>query len=239
MISFTNAHVIIHALNDLTARIIFHALRASRNACSKCPICWNDSRHAPLWWLYLHCRIEVTSSTGIIGIVSHQILRHPSKHGTSSMGKHMLAKAHIVKLNELTKSEVTKLTSSTVGERALSRLTRQGIHGISNVCSQWKFIFDIQILFILTEVTDRMLQTSSEGLSKSWFSPRHLESQPHVRICFGSYSTQHYFKPAAMMVVHCIPMRIGAAVRQHAEQHLLEGVHTDSGCNYKAITIKK
>ena len=38
------------------------------------------------------------------------------------MGKHLLAKAHITKLNELTDSEVTELTSSTVNETALAIL---------------------------------------------------------------------------------------------------------------------
>jgi len=81
------------------------------NEGSKRPIAWNNSRHAPSWRFYLHCGIEETGSPGIICIVCHQVLRHPSEHGTSSMGKHLLAKAHIAKLNELTVSEVTELTS--------------------------------------------------------------------------------------------------------------------------------
>jgi hypothetical protein len=36
------------------------------------------------------------------------------------MGKHLLAKAHIRKLNELTQSEVSELTKSTVDETALA-----------------------------------------------------------------------------------------------------------------------
>jgi phenylalanine-4-hydroxylase len=65
-------------------------------------------------------------SPGIMGLGCHQVLRHPSEHGTSSMGKHLLAKAHIAKLNELTESEVTELTSSTVDETALAILKKQG-----------------------------------------------------------------------------------------------------------------
>jgi len=61
------------------------------------------------------------------------------------MGKHLLAKAHIANSNELTESEVTELTSSTVGEPALAILKRQGIQGITIVCSQRKIIFDIHI----------------------------------------------------------------------------------------------
>jgi CheY-specific phosphatase CheX len=40
------------------------------------------------------------------------------------MGKHLLAKAHIAKLNELTEAEVTELTNSTVDKTALAILKR-------------------------------------------------------------------------------------------------------------------
>jgi len=113
------------------------------NVCSMRPIAWNASRHAPWWRFYLHCGIEETGSPGIICIVCHQALRHPSEHGTSSMGKHLRAKAHIAKLNELTESEVTELTSSTVDETALAILKRQGSRGITIVSLQRKIIFDV------------------------------------------------------------------------------------------------
>jgi hypothetical protein len=58
------------------------------NIGSKRPIAWNNSRHAPLWWFNLLCWIEETGSAGMIYIVCHQVLCHPSNHGTSSMGKH-------------------------------------------------------------------------------------------------------------------------------------------------------
>jgi len=144
MISSENECVLILNLSDLTLQIIFDAWWASMNVGSKRPIAWNASRHAPLWRFYLHCGIEQTGSPGIICIVCHQVLRHPSEHGTSSMGKHLLAKAHIAKLNELTESEVTELTSSTVDETALAILKRQGSRGITIVSLQRKIIFDIQ-----------------------------------------------------------------------------------------------
>ena len=61
------------------------------------------------------------------------------------MGKHLLAKVHIAKLNELAESEVTESTSSTVNERALAIRKRQGSRGITIVSSQRKIIFDIQV----------------------------------------------------------------------------------------------
>jgi hypothetical protein len=144
MISSKNERVFIRDLSDLTLQIIFDAWWASINVGSKRPIAWKNSRHAPLWRFYLHCGIQKTGSPGIICIICPQVRRHPSEHGTSSMGKHLLAKAHILKLNELTESEVTELTSSTVYETALAILKRQGSRGVTIVSLQRKTIFDIQ-----------------------------------------------------------------------------------------------
>ena len=68
-----------------------------------------------------------------------------AEHGTSSMGKHLLTKAHIAELNELTESEVTELTSSTVDETALAILKKEGSRGITIVSVPRKMILDIQI----------------------------------------------------------------------------------------------
>jgi hypothetical protein len=126
MISSKNECVFIHNLSDLTLQIIFDAGWASMNVGSKRPIAWNNSRHAPLWRFYLHCGIEETGSPGIICIICRQVFRNQSEHGTSSIGKYLVAKGHIAKLNELTESEVTEFTSSMVDEPALAILKRQG-----------------------------------------------------------------------------------------------------------------
>jgi len=73
------------------------------------------------------------------------------------MGKHLLAKACIAKLNKLTVSDVTELTSLTVDETALGILKQQGSRGIPMVSLQRKFTFTIQVLRILTELTDKTL----------------------------------------------------------------------------------
>ena len=144
MLSSKHERVFIRDLSDLTLQIIIDAWWASMNVGSKRPIAWNNSRHAPSWRFYLHCGIEESGSPGIICIVCHQVLHHPSEHGTSSMGKLLLAKAHIAKLNKLTESKVTELSSSTVDETALAILKRQGSQGITIVSLQRKIIFDIQ-----------------------------------------------------------------------------------------------
>jgi hypothetical protein len=101
--------------------------------------------------------MEETGGPGIIYIVCHQVAGHPSEHGTSSMGKYMLSKVHVTKLNELTVSEVTELTSSMVDETALAIQQRQGSRGILIVCSQRTIKFTIQVFSILTELTDKTL----------------------------------------------------------------------------------
>ena len=133
MITSKNERVFIRDLSDLTLQIIFDAWWASLNVGLKRPIAWKNSRHAPSWRFYLHCGIEETGSPGIICILCHQVLLHPLEHGTSSMGKHLPAKAHIARLNELLESEVSELTSSTVDETALAILKRQGSCGITIV----------------------------------------------------------------------------------------------------------
>jgi len=130
-------------MSDLTLQIIFDAWWASMHVASPCPIAWNSSRQASSWRFDLHCGIEETDSPGFICIVCHQVLCHPSEHGTSPMGKHLLAKAHMAKRNELTKSEVTEFTSSTADDTALANLKRQGSRRITVVSSQRKLIFDI------------------------------------------------------------------------------------------------
>jgi hypothetical protein len=126
MISFKNERIFNRDLSDLTLQIIFDTWCASMNEDTKWPIAWNNSRYAPSWRFYLHCGMEENGSPGIIRIVCHQVLYHQSEHRTSSMGKHLLAKAHIAKLNELTESEVTELTSSTVDDTALAIMKRHG-----------------------------------------------------------------------------------------------------------------
>jgi len=145
IISSKNECVFIRDLSDLTLQIIFDAWWDSMHVGSNRLIAWNNSRPAPLWRFYLHRGMEENGSSGIICIVCHQVLRHPSEHGTSTMGKHFLAKAHIAKLNKLTESEVTELTSWTVDETALAILKRQGSRGITIVSSLRQIIFYIQV----------------------------------------------------------------------------------------------
>jgi len=143
MISSNNEGVFVHDLSDLTIQIMFDDWRDSMNVGSKQPIARNDFKHAPSWRFDLYYGIGETGSPVIICIVCYQVFCYLSEHGTSSMGNYLLAKAHIAKLNKLTVSEVTELTSLMVDETALAILKRQGSRGITIVCSQRKIIFDI------------------------------------------------------------------------------------------------
>ena len=101
MISSKDEHVFIWDLSDLTLQIIFDAWWASVNIGSQRTFAWNYSRHGPVGRFHLHCGIEGTGIPGIICIVCHAVLCHPSEHGTSSMQKHLLTKAHIAKSHEI------------------------------------------------------------------------------------------------------------------------------------------
>jgi hypothetical protein len=138
MIFSKNEHVFIRNLNNLIMQIIFDAWWHSMNLGAKHSITWNNSRHAPSWQFSMHCGIEETCCPGIICIVCQQVLHHPSKLGTSSLGNYLLAKAHIAKLNDLTESEVSELTSSTVKETAQAILMSQRSQGNTVVSSPRK-----------------------------------------------------------------------------------------------------
>jgi hypothetical protein len=120
MISFNNEHVFIRDLSDDILYIIFNSWWASINVGLKHPIAWNKCRHVFSWWIYWHHGIEATGSPAIQCIVSGQVLHHLSEHRISSIAKQFVAKAHITKWHEVTKSEVNILTSSMVYETPLA-----------------------------------------------------------------------------------------------------------------------
>jgi hypothetical protein len=144
-------------LTDLSWQIIFNTFWASITVGLKCPIAWQNSRHEHSWCFYLQCGIAETSIPGIVCIVCYHVLPHPSAHGTSSMGKHLLAKVHFAKVKELTESEVSELTSIAVDKTPLAIFQRQGSRGIRIVRLQKKFKFDCLVFLILTWLIDRML----------------------------------------------------------------------------------
>ena len=145
MISSTNEHIFIHHLSDLTLQIMINSGWASLIGDLTRPIPWNSSRHAPSWQFYLHFGSEKTGSPGIIIIIWHQLLCHPSEHGTSAIGTNVLARAHIATFDELTELEFTELTCSTVDETALAILKRPWSWGITILSSWRKIIFDMQV----------------------------------------------------------------------------------------------
>jgi len=145
MISSKDECVSIRDLSNIPSQNVIDASWLSMNVGSKLRMAWNHSRPEPAWRLYLHCGIEETTSPGIICIVCHRVLCHPSEHATRAIGKHLLVKAHIAKLNELTESEITELTRSMVDDTALAILKRQGSRGITLASSQRNIVCDIQV----------------------------------------------------------------------------------------------
>jgi hypothetical protein len=145
MTASKHQHGFIHNISDLTLHIMFDGWWASLHVSRKQPSAWNTSRHAASWQFYLHCRIEATGTPGIICIMCYHVLLHPPDHGTSSMGKPLLAKAHITKKNKFTMSEIIELTSSTVDEAVSAILIRQRSRGITTLSVPRKTIFEIQL----------------------------------------------------------------------------------------------
>jgi hypothetical protein len=45
--------------------------------------------------------------------------------------------------------------------------------------------------------------------------------------------------PRAMTVIQYITKRVGVTVGHHPESYLLQGIHTDSGCNKEHIAVNK
>jgi hypothetical protein len=71
----------------------------------------------------------------------------PSIRTLDELNEETLAgKAHIAKLKQLTESEVTEWTSSTVSETAVPILTRQGSRGITIVRSHSQIIFNSHVI---------------------------------------------------------------------------------------------
>jgi len=133
MICSKNDCVLVQDWSDLTCHMIFVAWWSSINVGTKRTIPWNNSGQVASGRYYLHCGIGDSGSPGIIYIVCHYVLCHPSEHGTSSIGKHSPAKPHIAKLNNIAESEVIELASSMVDETAVAILRRMGSRGITTV----------------------------------------------------------------------------------------------------------
>jgi len=145
MISSKLVLLCIHDINDLTLQINFDVLWAWKDVRSKQHIAWNTSRHLPSWRFDFNCGIEETGSSVIVHIICHQVHLHPSELVISSMGKYVLANAPIPMLNELTMSEVTGLTSSTIHETSLAILKMEESQGIIIVSSHRQIIFHTQL----------------------------------------------------------------------------------------------
>jgi len=238
ILSSKNRGVFNRDLSDLTRQIIFDAWWASINVGSKRPIAWSNSRHAPWWRFYFHCGIEETRSPGIIGIICHQVLCHPSDrdqlHGETLAGH----------------SADCKLKSiNRVGGFWMDQCNRwwdrySHVEETRQLCRQKsKFAKEIHLrqldLTYINPIDRQNALTWQQWTTYCQISPKYLESPPHVRICFGSQSLECYIKPRAATVILHITCWACAAIRQHPLQHLLERILTFSGCNWEAIAIKR
>jgi hypothetical protein len=86
-ISSNNESFFICYMDNHTLQIIFDNWWDFINVNTKCAIVWNNPTHRQSWNVFLHCRIEVSGSQGIISIICHQVLCHPTNHGTNTIEK--------------------------------------------------------------------------------------------------------------------------------------------------------
>jgi len=152
-------------------------------------------------------------SPRMICIVRHQVLCHPSEHETSWMGKHLLEKAHIAKLNELTESEVTELTSSTVDGTALAVLKRQRCRGITIVWSQSRIVFDTLVDPYWPKWQTKRSKLAAKDIETSEFHQDTCNRYLVLGFFFISNSMEHYIESRATTVIWGITRWPSAAVR--------------------------
>jgi hypothetical protein len=103
------------------------------------------------------------------------------------MGKHLLAKAHVAKSNQLTESEVTELASSMVDETALAILKRQGGGGITFVSSRTKLILVIPLNLYWSKGQTKHSKRSAKDIQTFKFHQDKLN--PYLMLGFVSAHT--------------------------------------------------
>jgi hypothetical protein len=117
------------------------------------------------------------------------------------MGNHLQAKAHIAKVNKLTELAVYQSTSSTDDETALPIPKRCGSRAIKIASSQWKLLLHIPLNPYWSKWQAIGSKLAAEDFETSKISPWHVESLPHGRICYSTYSLECSIKPRATTVM--------------------------------------
>ena len=100
------------------------------NVETKTTILWSGSRHTAARQFYKHCTKTENGCPGVICIICHTVLVHPSENRTSTMAKHLQSKTPKVELNKLTESNVSLLTGTAGDEQALAVLKKKGSQGV-------------------------------------------------------------------------------------------------------------
>jgi hypothetical protein len=104
-------------------------------------------------------------------------------------------------LDKILESKVAEVTILMVYEPALTFKKRNGSRRITISSLPRNVRFDLLVLTMLSGLTDKILQTGSQGYYNCRNSPMHLELPPFVKISFGQYSREHFAKPRATMVI--------------------------------------
>ena len=114
---------------DSKLQTIFDTWWKGMNVESKKLISWDGRKCSTAWRFYKQCGIVQDGSPSIICIVCSQVLKHPSRVGTSGMSKHLLSKEHMAKKNKLKEEEDDEYISLDADEQLLAILKKKGSHG--------------------------------------------------------------------------------------------------------------
>lgn len=159
MYSAKEERVFIRDLSDVRLQMMFDDWWTSMKVETKKTIVWSTSRHASAWRFFKLCANTENGSPGIICIVCHQVLAHPSENGTSTMGKHLTTKAHKLQLDKLTQSDLSIITGTAGEEQALAVLKKKGSHGVMVASHSYQTEANQKLKIILTILTDRTFKS--------------------------------------------------------------------------------
>jgi hypothetical protein len=137
MISAHGVAVYIRDSTDKTRQSVFDQWWKETEVVTKNPINWNGKKTAKAWQFYKQCASKENGSPSVICIICQKVLNHPSVIGTSAISKHLLAREHVVKLNELGSSFGDLSDDKPVDQQVLAMLKTKGSQGVIIVSSNY------------------------------------------------------------------------------------------------------
>lgn len=135
--------VFVRDTTDKTLQMTFDAWWSEMEVVTKKPVYWKGQKTAKAWEFYKQCALTENGSPSIVCIVCHKLLSHPAMTGTSAMSKHLTAREHVAKLNDLASSTGGGLLGKHADQQVLAMLKTKGSHGVLIVSSDKPLLFEL------------------------------------------------------------------------------------------------